>query len=337
MFENLQRELRAIEQLKQVTVPLATDDKGYLDKECPAQGCEFLFKVNEQDWINICRDEAVWCPMCGHSSPAKHWYTKEQVAHGKREALKMIQGRINSAMRADASAFNRQQPKNAFISMSMNVSGSHFSTIKVPAAAMEAMQLEIECEACTARFAVIGSAYFCPACGHNSVHRMFQDSLRKISAKKDNIELIRTALLAQGLKDQAELACRSLIESCLLDGVTGFQKYLDGLYHATPGTSTPPFNAFQRLGQGSALWRAAIGIGYEGILDGAQLTCLGVLFQKRHILAHSDGIVDARYVKESGDTTYKEGQRIAIWPNDVDDMVASISKLAAEIRKASGV
>ena len=123
---------------------------------------------------------------------------------------------------------------------------------------------------------------------------MFQDSLRKIRAKKDNVELIRAAFLAQGLKDQAELACRSLIESCLLDGVTGFQKYLDGLYQATPGTSAPPLNAFQRLGQGSALWKAAIGVGYDDILDAAQLARLGLLFQKRHLLAHSDGIVDAR-------------------------------------------
>jgi uncharacterized Zn finger protein (UPF0148 family) len=337
MFEHLQRELRALERLKQVTVPLATDDKGYLDKECPSEGCEFLFKVNEQDWIGICRDEAVWCPMCGHSAPAKHWYTKEQVEHGKREALKMIQTQINSAMRADAHAFNRQQPKNAFISMSMSVSGGHFSKFKVPAAATEAMQLEIQCEACTSRFAVIGSAYFCPACGHNSVHRMFQDSLRKIRAKKDNMQLIRTAFLAQGLKDEAELACRSLMESCLLDGVTGFQKYLDGIYRATPGTTTPPFNAFQRLSQGSGLWKIAIGIGYEDILDAAQLARLGLLFQKRHLLAHSDGMVDARYISDSGDITYKAGQRIAISPDDIDDVVAFISKLASEIRKASGV
>ena len=328
MFENLQRELRALERLKQVTVPLATDEKGYLDKECPAEGCEFLFKVNEQDWINICRDEEVWCPMCGHAEPAKHWYTKEQVEHAKREALKVVQGRINSAMRSDAYAFNCQQPKNAFISMSMNVSGGHFSTFKVPAAAMEAMQLEIHCEACACRFAVIGSAYFCPACGHNSVHRMFNDSLRKISAKKDNVQLIRTAFLAQGLKDEAELACRSLIESCLLDGVTGFQKYLDGLYQATPNTPTPPFNAFQRLGQGSKLWKAAVGIAYEDVLDAAQLARLVLLFQKRHLLAHSDGIVDARYVKESGDSTYKEGQRISVASSEIDDLVAIIDKLA---------
>jgi hypothetical protein len=62
-----------------------------------------------------------------------------------------------------------------------------------------------------------------------------------------------------------------------------------------------------------------------------------LLFQKRHLLAHSDGIVDARYVKESGDGTYKEGQRIAVMVQDIEDLVALVSTLAIDIRKGSGM
>lgn len=335
MFQKLQRELQALQQTSAISIPLAVDEKGYLDKECPAPGCKFLFKVNKEDWLQICRDEAIWCPMCGHSASAKNWYTTQQVKHAQREALKQIQGRISTALRADAQAFNRSQPKSSFVSMSMRVSGESFSRFKVPAAALEAMQLEIQCEACSTRFAVVGSAYFCPACGHNSVHRMFEDSLRKITAKKDNIELIRSAFHLKGMKDEAELACRSLIESCLLDGVTGFQKYLESLYKAKVGV--PPVNVFQRLRQGSDLWKSAIGVGYEDCLEATQLARLQVLFQRRHLLAHGDGIVDARYVKESGDGTYKEGQRIGVAANDIEELVAFIRLLAVNIRKGCGV
>jgi rRNA maturation endonuclease Nob1 len=45
--------------------------------------------------------------------------------------------------------------------------------------AADVMQLEIQCDNCSARFAVIGSAYFCPACGVNSVVRTYHDSLRE--------------------------------------------------------------------------------------------------------------------------------------------------------------
>lgn len=334
MFENLLRELRSLER-QQVSVPIGCDDKGYVDRECPATNCQFQFKIKKEDWTNLCRDEAVWCPICGHSAPAKSWFTKAQVAHVERQARKFIESKIDGAIRADARAFNSRQPKNSFISMSMKVGGApHYSSYKIPAAASEAMQLEIACEKCTCRFAVIGSAYFCPSCGHNSVDRVFDDSLRKIRAKKDNIELIRNAIAGLGKKDEAELTCRSMIESCLLDGVTAFQKCCEGLYASTNPAVAAPMTAFQRLSQGSDLWKARVGVAYSDILTGREQARLKLLFQKRHILAHSDGIVDQRYINESGDTSYKVGQRIAVTAADVDDIVAGISKLVTEIRKS---
>jgi len=334
MFENLLRELRSLDG-QQVSVQINCDEKGYVDKECPATNCEFQFKIKEDDWTNICRDESVWCPMCGHSAPAKSWFTQAQVAHAKRQARKFIESKIDGAMRADARAFNSRQPKNSFISMSMKVGGApHFSSYEIPAAASEAMQLEIACEKCTCRFAVIGSAYFCPSCGHNSVDRVFDDSLRKIRAKKDNIDLVRNAIAGLGKKDEAELTCRSMIESCLSDGVTAFQKCCEGLYASTNPAVAAPMNAFQRLSQGSDLWKAQVGVAYSDILTVPEQARLKLLFQKRHILAHGDGIVDQRYISESGDTSYKAGQRIAVTAAEVDDIVAGISRLVTEIRKS---
>lgn len=335
MFENLLRDLRSLDGL-QVSVPINCDEKGYVDKQCPATNCEFQFKIKYDDWTNICRDEAVWCPMCGHSAPANHWFTKDQVAHAERQAHKFVESKINSAMKADARAFNNRLPKQSLISISMKVSGApHYSSYMIPAAASAAMKLDITCEKCACRFAVIGSAYFCPSCGHNSVDRVFDDSLRKIRAKKDNIDLIRNTITDIGNKDEAELTCRSIIESCLLDGVTAFQKFCEGVYGSTNPAVAAPMNAFQRLSQGSDLWKARVGLAYSDILTEAELVRLKLLFQKRHLLTHNDGIVDQRYCSESNDTSYKVGQRIAVTYADVDDMVAGISKLVTEIRKSA--
>jgi hypothetical protein len=46
-------------------------------------------------------------------------------------------------------------------------------------------------------------------------------------------------------------------------------------------------------------------------------------------LAHSDGIVDQRYINESGDMTYKVGQRITVSTSEIDDIVAGIGRLVA--------
>jgi len=216
MFEDLIKEMQRLNG-QSVSVPIETDENGYIDKQCPSEDCEFIFKVNNEDWSNMFIDEAVWCPFCRHEAPADQWFTAEQVEHAKAEALTVVKGTINNALRSDAQKFNRKQPRNSFISMSMKVSGGTRRTYTIPAKAAELMQLEIKCESCESRFAVIGSAYFCPACGHNSVKRTFSDSLRKIRAKKESIDIVRNALNESVGKDEAELTCRSLIETCISD------------------------------------------------------------------------------------------------------------------------
>ena len=329
MFDELLKELKRLEQTKSVSIPIETDEKGYADRQCPAENCEFLFKVHEEDWKNIFKDEAVWCPLCRHEAPADQWYSKEQIEHAKKEALAMIQGRINKAMRTDARRFNQGQPRNSFISMSMDVEGGIKRTYMIPARAAELMQLDITCEKCTSRFAVIGSAYFCPACGHNSVLQTFSDSLRKIRAKKDNVSVVREAITQATGKDEAELTCRSLIESCLSDGVVAFQKYCDGMYELYGKT---PMNTFQRLDQGSDYWKKAIGKGYDNWLSKDELDSLVILFQKRHLLAHNEGIVDSKYIQKANDNTYKEGQRIVVSGKDVDLLISLIEKVSSEIK-----
>ena len=326
MFEDV---LKKLESLKSVSIPVETDEKGYVDRQCPSEDCEFLFKVHADDWTNIFRDEAVWCPMCRYEAPAKQWFSTVQVEHAKEQALKLIKGEIHNALLSGAEKFNRQQPKNGFITMSMKVQGGIVQTSVIPVKAAEAMQLEIQCEVCNSRYAVIGNAFFCPACGHNSVTRNYSDALNKIQVKRDSLGIIRQALIDSTGKDDAEVTCRSLLESCILDGVVAFQKFCEGLY---VDFGEPTFNAFQRLDQGSELWEKAIGCGYGSWLGSAELKGLKILYQKRHILAHNDGLVDAQYIKKSGDSTYKEGQRIVVSERDIGELINYLDRLGCALK-----
>ena len=78
--------------------------------------------------------------------------------------------------------------------MLLEVKGGTRRTYTLPVKYAEVIQLEIKCDKCSRRFAVIGSAYFCPACGVDSVIRAYSDSLRKIRAKNDSEETVRQAL-----------------------------------------------------------------------------------------------------------------------------------------------
>lgn len=123
MFENILRELENLgRQPIQYKFPIEVDEDGYIDKECPNEECLFQFKIHNEDWKNICKDEAIYCPKCGKSETSDKWFTTEQVEEGKRQAINNINARIGRALNQDATQFNRRQSKG-FIKLNMKVSG----------------------------------------------------------------------------------------------------------------------------------------------------------------------------------------------------------------------
>jgi hypothetical protein len=133
---------------------------------------------------------------------------------------------------------------------------------------------------------------------------------------------------AYPIKDTAEVTVRRIIENALEDIVTAFQRYAESLYDKFPTAPTAPKNAFQNLKKGSDLWQAVSGKCYEDFLDTISLSSLKRYFQQRHLLAHCEGIVDAQYISNSGDSTYASGQRIVINEQDVQRCTDIIEKLA---------
>lgn len=70
MFDDLLKALKNLEQTKTISIPIEADEKGYIDKQCPSLDCSFIFKIYKDDWANICKDEAIWCPFCRYQAPS---------------------------------------------------------------------------------------------------------------------------------------------------------------------------------------------------------------------------------------------------------------------------
>jgi len=100
------------------------------------------------------------------------------LKHAHDQTMQYLNSRIDRALSDGARDFNRKQPRNAFLSLKMTYRGNSTSThYMLPIPASEAMQLKIQCKKCEARYSVIGSAFFCPACGHNSAEETFDNSM----------------------------------------------------------------------------------------------------------------------------------------------------------------
>lgn len=327
MFKNLQRELRRLEQTKEISVPIEPDSDGFLDKECPSDPCLFLFKVHSEDWSNIVRDEEVFCPSCGHTAPARSWYTKVQIEAARDYALGTITNSMNRAMRADAAASKRRQNRNSFLSITLDVKGGR-DAVLVPLAAAEPMRLRTTCESCSCRYSYIGAAYFCPSCGMNSARHTFIQTLNTIRTAAGLGETLRNTLDP----DEAEVMIRTLLEKAIQDTVMSFQRLNEQLYERQSGNSSRR-NAFQNLDIGSDLWKAEIGDGYVDLIGQDKIKQLRIYFQQRHLLAHQQGIVDQDYIDRSGDTTYTKGQRLLIQELTVrnfSDLVEELSQKLTE-------
>ena len=191
MFDKLINELKRLENF-QVSVPIDVDEDGYFDRECPDKECLFQFKVNDEDWKNIFKDEAVFCPMCGGQSTSDTFHTTEQVENATKQGIEYFEGRIDKALTDGAKDFNRKQPKGGFISMSIKVTGTKPEKIILPIPARDKFERKIQCEKCNSRYAVIGSAFFCPSCGHNSVEKTFDSSMESIESSIKNLDTIKT-------------------------------------------------------------------------------------------------------------------------------------------------
>lgn len=331
MFDELIRELRRLDGTHRMTVPIAADPDGYLDRECPSDECLFQFKVHEDDWAGKVRDEEVYCPFCRHTADSSKWWTQEQIAHGQEAALAQIQQRLGRAMRCDANNWNRRQKRDSFLSITMKVD-SRPQRVLLPPAAAATMRLKIACPACSCRYAVIGAAFFCPACGHNAADLMFAQAVNGIRNALDAIPQVRSAIPDQ---DTAETTARLLIENGLQSAVTAFQRYAETLYTRFPSATPPRRNAFQSLKEGSDLWFGVSGKHYTAYLSDAETVSITRLFQQRHLLAHTQGIIDSDYASRAGDPTCQVGQRLVIREAAVRQCLSLIEKLITGMLSAS--
>ncbi|MBC6408145.1 MAG: hypothetical protein GDA40_08530 [Rhodobacteraceae bacterium] len=329
MFEETQRFLRSLEGGGEVSVPIEDDEDGYFDRECPSEECLFQFKIHGEDWKAKVRDEEVFCPFCGHTADADKWWTQQQIEHAKAAAIARLKAQFNEALKSDAARFNRRNPRGGFISMTMKVD-SRPPHVMLPPAATAPMVLKIACPSCACRYAVIGAAYFCPACGHSAAEQVFEQTIAAIKATLGALDQVRAAMPD---RDTAETTVRAFIEKGLQNAVTAFQPVVEALFAELPSPPKARRNAFQNLTEGSALWQQATGQGYDAHLDVASLERLGRAFQQRHLLAHRQGLVDEEYIAKSGDNRYRPEQRLVLHAEGVTEAVELVEKLVAGLRR----
>lgn len=298
-----------------VSVPLATDADGYLGRECPQPACEGYFKATPETGID--GNRSCYCPYCGHLAPHDHFYTKDQIAYARSVALNQFsQALVRSLKRNEFS----HRPRGGLFSVSLKVTGHPYP---IRHYREDQLETEIVCDECALRYAIYGVFAYCPDCGkHNS--RQILDKNLELAAKE-------LALAATAERDLAEY----LINDALENEVAAFDGFGRETCRVYATKAVDPSKAqgigFQNLPKARRRVQDLFGVDIAGAVTAPEWDAACRSFQKRHLLAHSMGVVDQAYLAATQDPRAVVGRKIVVAAGEVAALDGILKALASDL------
>lgn len=297
-------------------VTLPTDEQGLTGRECPVSSCAGYFKVKFGTGLK--GENPCVCAYCGHTAAHHDFTTADQHEYVRSIALNLVTGALLKDMR---DAFGGRSSGGGLVRITTSVKGKphpirHYRE--------RDLETNVTCSACTLEYAVFGAFAFCPDCGvHNSV-----DIIEK------NFTLIGKTL-ALIAKLEPELT-EHFLGNALEDAVSSFDGFGRELARANCAKAAVPAQAqklsFQNLVGADERMGKLFGLSLKGALSTVAWEEAVRAFQKRHLLAHSMGVVDDAYLAATSDPKAVKGRKIAIDADEIARLIGSLRILAAFMR-----
>lgn len=297
----------------QFNISIPPDEDGLVGRECPAPECESYFKMQSGTGLKG-ENLPCHCPYCGHATGQEKFVTKAQMEYAKSVVVHQVTGALLKDLKS--MEFDHR-PRGAFgIGISMKVSGQP-SPIRYYCE--KQLETEVVCDQCTLRYMIYGVFGFCPDCGvHNSLQIL-----------KTNLQLVGKMLSVAATQEPT--VAQSLVENCLEDCVSAFDGFGREICRVHAKGSTEPEKvgriSFQNLE--GAKQNVSVHFNFDlaaGLTDDEWKTAVRG-FQKRHVLSHKMGVVDAEYVRKAGDVRAVVGRKVCINADEVRELCTIIGKL----------
>ena len=293
----------------QVSVPIKTDDDGYLGRECPVKECLGYFKITPGTGIK--GPAPCHCPYCGHSGDQNTFWTQEQLDY----AQSVIIRKVTDALHHDLKSLefdHRPQPGSFGIGISLTVKPGTPHPIKYYRE--KQLETEVVCDSCTLRYAIYGVFGWCPDCGvHNSIQILTK-----------NLELARKEL---ALADSVD---RELADHLIGDALENVVSAFDGFGREICERKGADIQ-FQNLSGARRRVQERFTLDFGDVLVADEWENVCRVFQKRHLLAHKMGVVDEDYIKKTNDSQAIVGRKISVSRNEVIATINLIEKLGKRL------
>ena len=236
--------------------------------------------------------------------PHTEFWTKQQIKYAQSVALNKISTQLLSQLKK----MEQRPDPRAFISIGIKVKGN-----PTPIAYYSEKQLEerVTCNACALEYTIYGAFGYCPDCG---VHNSAQIAGANLDLVVKTLDLSRSAP-----PDVQE----KLVENALEDAVSCFDGF--GREHC----ATQPYKiSFQNIDAARDKLLREHQFDLSAALTAAEWKFVSDQFQKRHLLAHKLGVIDAEFVAKTGCAPSLQGRKVTTSESDVRTLIAHLRVMA---------
>jgi hypothetical protein len=318
-------------------VPLSADDDGLLGRECPSDECspkyfKIIIAAPDDEEAPSLSDISLTCPYCGHTDGFGVFHTQAQIEW----ATDLITREVTQA--AARSLENALRPLNRMrgpIKLTAKVTTSLPPILQY---VEEKLKRQTTCEQCHMKYAVYGVSYHCPFCGGGALSTHLRESVETIRVLAAEAETI-------GQKFGHE-AGDKMLGNAYEDAVGLFEGFLKlvyryGLRKVLPRDEAEHLfgkigTAFQRLDDTARILQRDLSVElFRGVSD-RQKAELAVVFNKRHLLTHSLGVVDQKY-RIKVRAAEREGQDVRLNAREIGPALELIERVVVQAAMPLGL
>jgi len=320
-----------------ITVPLPSDEEGMVGRQCPHEDCKKYFKVRTEEF-DAFTDNKFYCPYCGITAHPGNFLTQNQLEYARSVAAKQFVRPLLDKLKS----LEREPDRNAFLSIGVKVD---ITEPEIRQYLEKESRRNIHCDRCGRSYSVYGVSYYCPFCGQRDPFAVYQENaetiqrmLRLKETLSEDKELVRKV---QKLEEEGVFD--TVTEKMLDMVVTAFEtyckcKYASKMVELHPRSTYQEWlkragNKFQNLKNAEQLLQQDLKHSIDRHIPPNDRKVISNAFQKRHVLVHSSGIIDEKYVEATGENNAKIGTRVQVKRDEVEAVLSSLTRLVEKVEQ----
>lgn len=277
-------------------ISLTVDEDGAFGRECPNPDCLNYFKLFQPEYDLARLRRRLTCPACGHTGDDEAFFTADQLRRIAFGTQQFLEAAGHSAL----SDFSRSMGDRT-VRLGPNVS-IRYTAHRNPAPISKPLPTYVEqgtlrtfvCPDGGHRAVIYDLLTACPYCGPDTPPRaIFDDNLAAMRRRLRGVEGLSPEAKAAGERTTA-------IEQSLTRVISALQNLAKQL-HAQAGKEAPAGNPWQNIERLQKRWLADFEDDPLTGLDTEMIKTLRRAFGGRHVIEHNGGVVDVKYVAETGE------------------------------------